>query len=71
MKHFLFQVVVLLLGSFSITTACAETKQPERYNVLMLAVDDLNDWVSVLNGHPEAETPNFDRLPKTGNSERE
>ncbi len=31
-------------------------------NVLMLIVDDLNDWVGPLGGHPNAITPNIDRL---------
>ncbi|GEA09880.1 sulfatase [Alteromonas sp. KUL49] len=31
-------------------------------NVLMLIVDDLNDWVGSLGGHPNARTPNIDRL---------
>lgn len=31
-------------------------------NVLFLAIDDLNDWVGALGGHPQAKTPNLDRL---------
>ena len=31
-------------------------------NVLMISIDDLNDWVGVLSGHPQARTPNLDRL---------
>lgn len=38
----------------------------ERPNVLVIAVDDLNDWIGVLGGHPQAETPNLDRLAKRG-----
>jgi arylsulfatase A-like enzyme len=33
-------------------------------NVLFIAIDDLNDWVGVLGGHPQAKTPNIDRLAK-------
>lgn len=33
-------------------------------NVLFIAVDDLNDWVGALGGHPQARTPNIDRLAK-------
>jgi arylsulfatase A-like enzyme len=36
----------------------------ERYNVLFIAVDDLNDWVGCLGGNPQAITPNLDRLAK-------
>ena len=35
-------------------------------NVLLIAVDDLNDWVGVLNGHPDTSTPNIDRLAARG-----
>jgi len=35
-------------------------------NVLLIAIDDLNDWVGCLNGHPQTKTPNIDRLAKRG-----
>lgn len=35
-------------------------------NVLMIVIDDLNDWVSPLHGHPLANTPQFDRLARRG-----
>jgi len=35
-------------------------------NVLFIAVDDLNDWIGCLGGHPDAKTPNLDRLAKRG-----
>jgi len=38
----------------------------EGANVLFLAVDDLNDWVGCLGGHPQAKTPNIDRLAERG-----
>ncbi|MDB4749560.1 sulfatase [Rubripirellula sp.] len=31
-------------------------------NVLFLAIDDLNDWIGALGGHPQVKTPNLDRL---------
>lgn len=37
-----------------------------RPNVLFIAVDDLNDWISPLGGYPGARTPNFDRLASRG-----
>lgn len=36
------------------------------YNVLFIAVDDLNNWVGCLGGHPQAHTPNLDRLAERG-----
>lgn len=40
----------------------AEKTKP---NILMIAVDDLNDWVGVYGGHPQVKTPNMDRLAKS------
>ena len=37
-----------------------------RSNVLLIAVDDLNDWVGCLGGHPQTVTPNIDRLAERG-----
>jgi arylsulfatase A-like enzyme len=39
---------------------------PARPNVLFISVDDLNDWIGCLGGHPDAKTPNFDRLAARG-----
>jgi arylsulfatase A-like enzyme len=35
-----------------------------KQHVLFLSIDDLNDWVGVLGGHPQARTPNLDKLAK-------
>ena len=35
-------------------------------NVLMICIDDLNDWVGFLGGHPETVTPHMDALAKRG-----
>ena len=35
-------------------------------NVLFMAIDDLNDWVGCLGGHPDVKTPNLDRLAGRG-----
>ena len=34
----------------------------EHPNILLLCIDDLNDWVGYLGGHPGVYTPNIDRL---------
>lgn len=38
----------------------------EMPNVLFIAIDDMNDWTGFLGGHPQAQTPNMDRLAKKG-----
>ena len=35
-------------------------------NILLISVDDLNDWIGVMGGHPQMETPNIDRLASKG-----
>jgi arylsulfatase A-like enzyme len=35
-------------------------------NILFIAMDDLNDWTGCLGGHPQAFTPNIDRLARSG-----
>lgn len=64
----LFSVIVVLFT----TSSCNYTKKKqtavvvEKPNVLVIAIDDLNDWIGVLGGHPQAKTPNIDRLSKRG-----
>jgi arylsulfatase A-like enzyme len=38
----------------------------DRPNVLMICIDDLNDWVGFLDGHPDALTPHMDKLAERG-----
>jgi choline-sulfatase len=38
----------------------------DRPNVLFVAIDDLNDWVGCLKGHPQVRTPAMDRLAARG-----
>lgn len=52
-------LLALLLPGLSCVSA--EVTRP---NVLMIAVDDLSDCISILQNHPGIKTPNFDRLAK-------
>ena len=38
--------------------------QSRGFNVLFIAIDDLNDWVGCFGGNPQVITPNMDRLAK-------
>ena len=35
---------------------------PPKQNILFIAIDDMNDWIGCLHGHPNTITPNIDRL---------
>ena len=48
----------------AILLCSAPTHAAERPNVLIIAVDDLNDYISILQNHSGIKTPNFDRLAK-------
>ncbi len=43
-----------------------QTAVDRRPNVLFIAIDDLNDWIGCLGGHPDVKTPNLDRLAARG-----
>ncbi len=73
--HLGFAVVKLIPSSLlflSLGCCClwnplsAAAQQSIRPDVLFIAVDDLNDWTSHLGGHPQASTPNIDRLVARG-----
>ena len=53
---------ILAAGQFQ----TASSAEPARRNILLIAVDDLNDWVGPLGGHPQVKTPHLDRLAKRG-----
>jgi choline-sulfatase len=57
-----------ILASFPCLTekSAAENQKPARPNVLFIAIDDLNDWVGCLDGHPQVQTPSIDRLAQRG-----
>lgn len=56
-------ILAVVLSSWVVAPAWS-ANQP--MNVLMIAIDDLNDWVGFLGGHPQTQTPNMDRLAAQG-----
>ncbi|MBR90610.1 MAG: hypothetical protein CMO66_04975 [Verrucomicrobiales bacterium] len=50
---------LLLVGLILSLTLHAADKKP---NILMIAIDDQNDWIGYLGGHPMVKTPHIDRL---------
>lgn len=60
MPLFLCVAVLVMAGARS---SAQSADQP---NVLFIAVDDLNDWVGFLDGHPDVQTPYLDRLAARG-----
>ena len=42
------------------------TLQAAKPNILFIAIDDQNDWIGYLGGHPQVKTPHIDRLAARG-----
>lgn len=59
-RFFTGVIIGLLLGNTNVLQAA------ERPNVLFISIDDLNDWVGCLGGHPQVKTPNIDALAARG-----
>lgn len=60
MKRCIFSA--LLLALVTAFTAVADSKP----NILFIAIDDLNDWIGCMDGHPQVKTPHMDRLAERG-----
>lgn len=58
MKFFITVLSSLILQASSFAAAPP--------NVLFIAIDDQNDWIGCLGGHPQVKTPHIDALAKRG-----
>ena len=56
--------LALVLSSFGIRHSSFAAEH--RPNILFIAIDDQNDCIGHLGGHPMAKTPNLDRLAARG-----
>ena len=54
----------ILVFVFLCIVSIAEEKQ--KPNVIFIIVDDLNDWIGVMGGHPQTKTPYLDALAEDG-----
>lgn len=62
LHHSRSRIAVILAACFFLTNALAA----ERPNILFIAIDDQNDWIGHLGGHPMAKTPHIDQLAARG-----
>jgi arylsulfatase A-like enzyme len=60
-----FLTILAILAS-AVLSLAANAADPARPNILFIALDDLNDWIEPLGGHPQAKTPNMTRLAASG-----
>ncbi len=54
----------LLIGVFGVLHPL--TAGAGKPNILFIAIDDQNDWLGCLGGHPQVKTPHIDALAKRG-----
>lgn len=54
---------LFLVAAIALSARAAGSNLP---NVLMINMDDLNDWISPLGGHPQVKTPHLARLAARG-----
>ncbi len=56
-----------LLAFFTLLSVVALAAEPRpKPNILFIAIDDQNDWIGPLRGHPLVKTPHLDRLAARG-----
>jgi len=56
----------LLLALFALISMCSFATSNEKPNVIFIICDDLNDYGGAFGGHPQAKTPNIDKLAQSG-----
>ena len=66
MSDLMKRILGLLLLLWPATTVTAADSPTVKPNVLMICIDDLNDWVGFLGGHPQSITPHMDSLAGRG-----
>lgn len=59
-------LLCFLATSIIATSVRIATANEGRPNIVMIAIDDLNDWVEPLGGHPDVKTPAMNRLAERG-----
>lgn len=60
-----FRCLLSCLIAFTALVHCARAAE-QRPDIVFIIVDDLNDWVGCLGGHPDAKSPNIDALASSG-----
>jgi arylsulfatase A-like enzyme len=66
MRRFRLASIILLSLVSAHTAQADEASGAKKPHVLFVAIDDLNDWVGCLGGHPQVKTPNIGRLARRG-----
>ncbi len=65
-SHFVTASLHTFALLFGFTACCFADQGKPRPNILMIVIDDLNDWVEPLGGHPQVKTPAIAELAGRG-----
>ena len=61
------KLIIILGAAFTVGRAIAnDAVVKPKPNILFIAIDDQNDWIGCLNGHPQVQTPHIDALAERG-----
>jgi len=61
-----FILILILFVSIQGYSSVSKEQKTEKPNVLLIVLDDLNDYQGCFGGHPQAKTPNIDKLAASG-----
>lgn len=59
-------ITAFTLLFFCFTVAVVQAQDVSKPDVVFIVVDDLNDWIGTMDGHPQSKTPNLDALAARG-----
>ncbi|MDB4374664.1 sulfatase-like hydrolase/transferase, partial [bacterium] len=65
-KTVLCALCLLIYAGVIPTVVSAQPEKKSQPDVVFIIVDDLNDWLGCLSGHPDAKSPNIDALASSG-----
>ena len=61
----MFKYFKILAILFLLTSSCKKNLN-QNPNIVLIMVDDLNDYTEVFKGHPQVKTPNIKKLANSG-----
>ena len=64
--QFISSFVIFFALSFYFPASLLSQGRGAKPNVLFIAIDDQNDWIGHMGGHPLAKTPHLDQLAERG-----
>lgn len=60
------RIICLFITVVTISSPLPAAEAARKPNVVFIAIDDQNDWIGALGGHPLAKTPHLDKLAARG-----